>query len=129
MSVPSYKKWFLKAEPYQNSMHIDTYLRYPVQVVYYEKQCVYLIKIRPIYENIDTFKQYEAVRFSENCIGKLDSFSVMQNHPFSGFSVPPLIFIFMHWIFIRREGFQADVCFSVCSNKVRRIFGSKMVIF
>ena len=26
MSVPRYKKWFLKVEPYQNSMHIDAYL-------------------------------------------------------------------------------------------------------
>ena len=95
MSVPRYKKRFLKAEPYQNLMHIDAYLvgtRCPVQVVYYEKQCVYLIifffKVKPIYENIDTFKQYEAVKFSENCIRQLDSFSVMQNHPFS-----PLIII------------------------------------
>ena len=31
-------------------------------------------KVKPIYENIDTFKQYEAVKFSENCIRQVEFF-------------------------------------------------------
>ena len=31
-------------------------------------------KVKPIYENIDTFKQYEAVKFSENCIRQVGFF-------------------------------------------------------